>query len=70
MILDDVMAALIAKRWPLVLTERKEHLNILANLISPLAPNVIVLKGGMGQKQRGFWQKGSRVFQMMRKESY
>lgn len=52
MILDDVMAALIAKRWPLVLTERKVHLEILANLISPLVPNVIVLKGGMSQKQR------------------
>jgi len=52
MIFDDVMAALIAKRWPLVLTERKVHLEILANLFSPLVPNVIVLRGGMGQKQR------------------
>lgn len=52
MILDDVMAALMAKQSPVLLTERKKHLEILANLISPLVRNVIVLKGGMSQKQR------------------
>jgi superfamily II DNA or RNA helicase len=57
MILDDAMTALIANRSPILLTERKEHLEILANLITPLVANVIVLKGGMGLKQRRLLQE-------------
>jgi superfamily II DNA or RNA helicase len=36
------------------LTERKEHLLILEALLSPRIPNLIILKGGMGHKQRKF----------------
>ena len=57
MILDDAMTALIANQSPILLTERKEHLEILANLITPLVTNVIVLKGGMGHKQRRLLQE-------------
>jgi superfamily II DNA or RNA helicase len=57
MILDDAIKALIANRSPILLTERKEHLEILANLITPLVANVIVLKGGMGHKQRRLLQE-------------
>jgi hypothetical protein len=35
-------------RSPLVLTERKEHLNILAQIIEPHVKNVVMLCGGKG----------------------
>ncbi len=52
MIVEDVVKSLKAKRSPIVLTERKDHIEILSDLLSPLARNVFVLKGGMGKKQR------------------
>jgi len=52
MIIEDVIKAIKAKRSPILLTERKEHLAFLADCLSPMVKNVIVLKGGMGQKQR------------------
>jgi superfamily II DNA or RNA helicase len=53
MIVRDVLDVLVAKRSPVLLTERKEHLELLAKVLSAQIPNVIVLKGGMGKKQRG-----------------
>lgn len=50
MIRDDVAAALREGRSPLVLTERTEHLALLADLIRPHAPHLIILQGGMGRK--------------------
>jgi superfamily II DNA or RNA helicase len=50
MIRDDVVAALREGRSPLVLTERTEHVGILAELIQPHAPHLIILQGGMGGK--------------------
>ena len=50
MIRDDVIAALREGRSPLVLTERTEHVSILADLIRPHAPRLIILQGGMGRK--------------------
>ena len=52
MIVEDVLKAVAGNRSPLVLTERKEHLALLVNRLSPFVRNVIVLKGGMGPKQR------------------
>ncbi len=52
MIVRDVLDVLVAKRSPVLLTERKEHLDFLANELSSQIRNVIVLKGGMGKKQR------------------
>ncbi|MDY6864043.1 MAG: DEAD/DEAH box helicase family protein [Thermodesulfobacteriota bacterium] len=54
MVVEDVLKAVRAKRSPVLLTERKEHLALLADRLSLLMKNVIVLKGGMGQKQRYF----------------
>ena len=51
-IIDDVVAAVQAKRTPVVLTERREHLDTLAHLLSQRLENVIVMSGGMGKKQR------------------
>jgi len=47
LIFDDVVAALEAGRSPLVITERKDHLELLAERLSKFCKNVIVLKGGM-----------------------
>ncbi len=52
LIFDDILKALEARRSPLLLTERTEHLDIFAKRLKGFARNVIVLKGGMGKKQR------------------
>jgi superfamily II DNA or RNA helicase len=52
MIVEDVLKAVAGNRSPLVLTERKEHLALLVDRLSPFVRNVIALKGGMGPKQR------------------
>ena len=52
MIFNDVLSALEARRSPVVITERKDHLQAIAERLTKFAKNVIVLKGGMGTKQR------------------
>jgi superfamily II DNA or RNA helicase len=52
LIFDDILAALEAKRSPVVITERKDHLAALAKRLSRFARNVIVLKGGMSARER------------------
>jgi superfamily II DNA or RNA helicase len=52
MILKDIRDALQDGRSPLVLTERKEHLEFLAAELRKDASSVIVMHGGMGKKQR------------------
>lgn len=52
MLINDVITAVDRNRSPILLTERKEHLALLAERLSPFVKNLIVLKGGMGQKQR------------------
>ncbi len=52
MIFDDILSALDAGCSPLVLTERREHLGALADRLRGTARNVIVLRGGMGVKER------------------
>ena len=51
LICRDVIAAVQAGRFPLVLTERTEHLRLLATQLSAAIPHVITLQGGMGRKQ-------------------
>jgi superfamily II DNA or RNA helicase len=52
LIVQDVVAAAQAMRFPVLLTERREHVDVLANLLSPHIQNVIVMRGGMGKRQR------------------
>ncbi len=52
MLLDDIIAALEEGRSPIVLTERKDHLHFLAENLSKVARNLIVLHGGMKIKER------------------
>ena len=51
LIFDDILSALEAGRSPVVITERKDHLDLLADRLSKFAKNVIVLSGGMSARQ-------------------
>jgi superfamily II DNA or RNA helicase/very-short-patch-repair endonuclease len=51
LICNDVIAAAQAGRFPLVLTERTEHLQLLATHLSAAIPHIITLRGGLGRKQ-------------------
>jgi superfamily II DNA or RNA helicase len=51
LIFDDILSALEAGRSPVVITERKDHLDALAARLSKFAKNVIVLRGGMTARQ-------------------
>ncbi|MEO6775400.1 MAG: DEAD/DEAH box helicase family protein [Kofleriaceae bacterium] len=52
LILDDVIAALEQGRSPILLTERKDHLDYFAAHLEKLTRHLVVLHGGMGVKQR------------------
>jgi hypothetical protein len=47
MIFDDILNALEEKRSPIVLTERKKHLETLKHKLQNFVKNIIVLHGGM-----------------------
>ena len=53
LICDDVRAAVHEGRSPLVLTERNEHLDDLAERLSNAVQHLIVLRGGMTKKEMG-----------------
>ena len=51
-ICEDVIAAVHAGGSPIVLTERNDHLARLEQALATSVPHVIVLRAGMGKKQR------------------
>ena len=51
-IANDVIQAVRNGRSPLLLTERTAHIQQMLNLLDKQIKNIIILKGGMGQKQR------------------
>lgn len=51
MICDDVLKVVREGRSPIVLTERNEHLDRLADRLSPEIRHLIVLRGGMTSKE-------------------
>jgi superfamily II DNA or RNA helicase len=51
-ILQDLVEALEAGRSPLLLTERVEHLELLAARLEPLPYRTVVFRGRMGRRQR------------------
>ncbi|MGD8991653.1 MAG: DEAD/DEAH box helicase family protein, partial [Desulfobacterales bacterium] len=51
-IVSDVMDAIKNNRFPVILAERVEHLETLKGLLENKITNLIVMKGGMGKKQR------------------
>jgi len=52
LIFSDLLKAIKAGRSPILLTERTGHLDEFATRLNGLVKNVIVMKGGMGVKQR------------------
>jgi superfamily II DNA or RNA helicase len=52
LIFNDLLKALEMGRSPLLLTERTEHLEWFAEHLKGFAQNIIILRGGMGTKQR------------------
>ncbi len=51
-ILNDVMQALEERRSPIVLTERRDHLEFFAAKLRSFARHLVVLRGGMSVKER------------------
>ena len=51
-IVKAIRASVTEGRSPLVLTERTEHLRILTEMLRGSVKNIIVLRGGMGKRQR------------------
>ena len=49
---DEIVQAVRHGRSPLVLTERNEHLDRFESVLSSNIRHVVVLRGGMGKKQR------------------
>ncbi len=52
LILDDVVRAVEEKRSPILLTERKDHLEDLATRLRPFVKHLVVLRGGMTPSER------------------
>ena len=52
LICDDVACAVREGRSPLVLTERKEHLQLLAERLTGVVPHLIAFQGGMNARER------------------
>jgi superfamily II DNA or RNA helicase len=52
LIFDDILQALEEGRSPILLTERKEHLEYFANRLRNFTRNLIVLQGGRSAKRR------------------
>jgi hypothetical protein len=51
MILEDVMEVIHDGRFPVLLTERREHLEYFSEILKNQVDNLIVFKGGMSKKQ-------------------
>ena len=52
LICEDILESLKSNRSPLLLTERTEHLQIIAELLKDKVKNIVILKGRMSKKQR------------------
>jgi len=52
LILDDVIQALEQGRSPILLTERKDHLEYFAARLEKFSRHLVVLQGGIGAKER------------------
>ncbi len=61
MIFDDVLKALEAKRSPIVLTERRDHLEYLQGRFSSFVRHLVVLRGGMSAAERKASETALRV---------
>jgi superfamily II DNA or RNA helicase/very-short-patch-repair endonuclease len=51
LVCEDFLSAIREGRSPLLLTERVEHLQLLAQSLSTQVPSLTILQGGMGRKE-------------------
>jgi superfamily II DNA or RNA helicase len=51
LISEDLLRTLHEGRSPILLTERRDHLEYFASELMKIVPNVVVLQGGMGKRQ-------------------
>lgn len=61
LIFDDVLAALEAGRHPVVLTERRDHLERLRQRLEGFVRNLVILRGGMNSAERQKAETGLRL---------
>jgi superfamily II DNA or RNA helicase len=61
LIFDDVLKALEARRSPVVLTERRDHLEYLEKRLSRFVRNLVVLRGGMSVAERNASETALRM---------
>jgi superfamily II DNA or RNA helicase len=61
LIFDDVLKSLEARLSPIVLTERKDHLDYFRQRFSPFVKNLVVLRGGMSAHDRKMAEAAMRV---------
>ncbi len=52
LIVADVVSAICSNRFPVLLTERRDHVDALASRLAAHIPHVFVMEGGMGKKQK------------------
>jgi superfamily II DNA or RNA helicase len=52
MIVGDVLKVVKENRFPILLTERRQHLEMFADILSPMLQNVFILHGGLSYKQK------------------
>jgi superfamily II DNA or RNA helicase len=52
MIVDDIIDAIKQERFPLILTERREHLQLLSDMLKDNVKHLAVLHGGIKKKDR------------------
>lgn len=56
LIVEDILKTIKEKRSPLAITERIDHLELLAERLQGFARNVLVLRGGMTEKEMKEWR--------------
>ena len=52
LIVEDIITSINEKRFPLVLTERREHMKLFYDILLPVVKNVFLLEAGIGKKRR------------------
>ena len=61
LIFDDVLKALEANRSPVLLTERRDHLEYFGDRFSRFVRNLVVLRGGMTTAERSVSEAANRA---------
>ena len=52
MLVEDLVKVVKANRFPILLTERRQHLDMLTDILTPMLKNVFILHGGLSHKQK------------------